>query len=43
VSEPLIEYCTDPSHTSWSGIDQNDGPDKVWRCDECGRIVKAAS
>jgi hypothetical protein len=24
---------------SWTGVDQVDGPDKVWRCDTCGRIV----
>jgi len=24
---------------SWTGVDQAEGPDKVWRCDTCGRIV----
>lgn len=31
---------TDPCpHDSWDGIDQSDGPDKVWECMGCG--VKA--
>lgn len=24
---------------SWTGVDQAEGPDKVWRCDTCGRII----
>ena len=28
---------------SWTGVDQDFGPDKVWRCDECDRIWEASS
>jgi hypothetical protein len=30
--------CTCTGITSQTGVDQNDGPDKVWLCDECGLI-----
>lgn len=29
----VADHC---HHESSSGIDQNEGPDKVWRCDGCG-------
>jgi hypothetical protein len=27
-------------HPSLTGIDQSDGPDKVWRCDGCGALTR---
>jgi hypothetical protein len=33
------ESCRCTGITSQTGVDQNFGPDKVWRCDECGRIA----
>jgi hypothetical protein len=33
------ESCQCTGITSQTGVDQNWGPNKVWRCDECGRIA----
>lgn len=27
-------------HPSLTGVDQTDGPDKVWRCDFCGALTR---
>ena len=27
-------------HLSHTGIDQSDGPDKIWRCDHCGEYSR---
>jgi hypothetical protein len=34
MSEPKCE------HASYTGVDANEGPDKVWRCDGCGELFK---
>lgn len=32
---------TNCPHTSATGIDTSpDGPDKIWRCDGCGRLFR---
>ena len=30
--------ANDCRHDSASGVDDDDGPDKVWRCDHCGLL-----
>ena len=35
------EACDACEHYSASGIDQNSGPDKVWRCDACGWLYRS--
>jgi hypothetical protein len=39
----LEPRCACSGVTSQHGVDQDFGPDKVWRCDECDRIWEASS
>ena len=32
-----LQYECPHGEMSWSGVDQNDGDDKIWRCDNCGK------
>ena len=34
----IDKVCTCTGITSQTGVDQAEGPDKVWRCDTCGLI-----
>jgi hypothetical protein len=36
IGAPCPESC---GGQSWTGVDQAEGPGKVWKCDTCGRIV----
>jgi hypothetical protein len=34
-------FCTCNGMDSWTGVDQApNGPNKVWRCDTCGRLIE---
>jgi len=43
IRTALEPRCTCSGITSQHGVDQNFGPNKVWRCDECDRIWEPAS
>lgn len=34
---------TDCPHLSLNGVDQGDGPDKVWRCEMCGGLYRSVT
>ena len=39
-SAPVAKVCSCGDDSSWMGVDtQQDGPEKVWRCDTCQGIV----